>query len=89
MHDADSMLPIHAMRRAILCLLLLLGLAGSGCATDYTERYRLAHPGWTPRPPVAGDSLEETLASIQLGPGGPFDVSVRELRVLRVDVEPW
>jgi hypothetical protein len=89
MHDADSMLPIHAMKRAILCLLLLLGLAGAGCATDYAERYRLAHPGWTPRPPVAGDSLEETLASLQTGPGDPFNVSVRELRALRVDVEPW
>ncbi len=83
------MLPIHAMERAIRCLLLLLGVAGVGCATDYAERYRLAHPGWTPRPPLAGDSLEETLASLQTGPEGPFEVSVRELRVLRVDVEPW
>ena len=89
MHDVDSMLPIHAMRRAISCLLLLLGLAGAGCATEYAERYRLTHPGWTPKPPVAGDSLEETVASLQTGPGDPFDVSVRELRVLRVDVEPW
>jgi hypothetical protein len=89
MHDADSMLPIHAMGRAIPCLLLLLGLAGLGCATDYAERYRIAHPGWTPMPPVAGDSLEETVASLQIGPGDPFEVSVRELRVLRVDVEPW
>jgi hypothetical protein len=89
MHDAHSMLPIHAMERAIPILLLLFGTTVVGCATDYAERYRLAHPGWTPRPPVAGDSLEETLASLQTGPGDPFNVSVRELRALRVDVEPW
>jgi hypothetical protein len=77
------------MKRAIPCLLLLLGVAGVCCASDYTERYRLAHPDWTPTPPVAGDSFEETLASLQTGPEGPFEVSVQELRVLRVDVEPW
>lgn len=89
MHDAHGMLPIHAMERAIPCLLLLLGMAAVGCATDYAESYRLAHPDWTPAPPVAGDSLERTLASLQTGPEGPFRVSVRELRLLRVDVEPW
>lgn len=83
------MLPIHAMEPGIRCLLLLLGIAGVGCATDYAERYRLSHPGWTARPPIAGDSLEKTLASLQAGPEGPFEVSVRELRVLRVDVDPW
>jgi hypothetical protein len=83
------MLPIHAMERGIRCLLLLLGIAGVGCATDYAERYRLSHPGWTPAPPLAGDSLEQTLASLPTKPEGPFEVSVRELRVLRVDVEPW
>jgi hypothetical protein len=83
------MLPIHAMRRAISSLLLLLGIAGVACATDYAGRYRLAHPDWTPAPPVAGDSLEKTLASLQTTPEGPFRVSVRELRLLRVDVEPW
>jgi hypothetical protein len=89
MHDADSMLLIPAMERAIRCLVLLLGVAGFSCASDYTERFRLAHPGWTPAPPVSGDSVEETLASIHAGPGAPLEVSVRELRVLRVDVEPW
>ena len=64
-------------------------MAGVGCATDYGERYRLAHPDWTPAPPVTGDSLEKTLASLQTGPEGPFQVSVREIRLLRVDVEPW
>jgi hypothetical protein len=83
------MLPIHAMRRAISSLLLLLGIVGVGCATDYAGRYRRAHPDWTPAPPVAGDSLEKTLASLQTAPEGPFRVSVRELRLLRVDVEPW
>jgi hypothetical protein len=83
------MLPILAMGRAIRLLLLLLGAAGLGCATDYAERYRLAHPGWTPRPPLVGDSFEETMASLQTGKEGPLEVSVRELRVLRVDVEPW
>jgi hypothetical protein len=77
------------MERTLRCLLLLLGLAGLGCASDYTERYRLAHPGWTPAPPRAGDGFEETVASIHAGPEGPFDVSVRELRVLRVDSAPW
>ena len=89
MHDARGMLPIHAMEREIAGLLLLLGIAGAGCATDQAEGYRLAHPGWTPTPPVAGDSLDETLASLQTGPEGSFEVSARELRVLRVDVEPW
>ncbi len=89
MHDAHGMLPIHAMERAIPCLLLLLGMAAAGCATDYAESYRRAHPDWTPAPPVAGDSLERTLASLQTGPEGPFRVSVRKLRLLRVDVEPW
>jgi hypothetical protein len=83
------MLPIHAMERAIRRLLLLLVVVGVGCASDYTERYRLAHPDWTPAPPRAGDSPEETLASLQSEPEGPLRISVRELRVLRVDVEPW
>jgi len=83
------MLPIQAMKRGIRFLLLLLGVAGVGCATDYAERYRLSHPAWTARPPVAGDSLEQTLALLQTKPEGPFEVSVQELRVLRVDVEPW
>jgi len=83
------MLPIHDMERGIRCLLLLLVIAGVGCATDYAERYRLSHPGWTARPPIAGDSLEQTLASLQTKPEGPFEVSLLELRVLRVDVEPW
>jgi hypothetical protein len=83
------MLPIHAMRRAISSLLLLLGIALVGCATDYAGRYRHAHPDWTPAPPVAGDSLEKTLAFLQTAPEGPSRVSVRELRLLRVDVEPW
>jgi hypothetical protein len=77
------------MEPVIRCLLLLLGAAALGCATDYAERYRLAHPGWTPAPPQAGDSVEETLASIHARPEGPFDVSVRELRLLRVDTAPW
>ena len=83
------MLPIPAMELAIRCLLLVLGVAGLGCATDYAERYRLAHPGWTPTPPHPGGSIEETLASIHAGSEGSLQVSVRELRVLRVDVEPW
>jgi len=83
------MLPIPAMELAIRCLLLALGVAGLGCATDYAERYRLAHPGWTPTPPLPGGSIEETLASIHGGPEGSLQVTVRELRVLRVDVEPW
>lgn len=83
------MLLIPAMERAIRCLVLLLGVAVLGCAGDYTERFRRAHPGWTPAPPVTGDSFEETLASIHAGPGDPLSVSVRELRVMRVDVEPW
>jgi hypothetical protein len=82
------MLPIPAMEPAIRCLLLVLGVAGLGCATDYGERYRLAHPGWTPTPPHPGDTIEETLASIHAGPE-KLQVSVRELRVLRVDVDPW
>jgi len=77
------------MGRAIRCLLLLLGAASLGCATDYAERSRLEHPDWTPARPVFGDSLEETLASIQARPEGASNVSVRELRLLRVDVEPW
>jgi hypothetical protein len=89
MHDPDWVLPIPTMGRAIRGLLLLLGAAGLGCATDHAERYRLEHPNWTPRPPVAGDSLEKTLASLQTGKEGAFEVSVRELRLLRVDVEPW
>ena len=89
MHDAHGMLPIHAMERAIPWLLMLFAMAGVGCTTDYAERYRRAHPDWTPTPPVAGDSPERTLASLQTGPEGPFRVSVRELRLLRVDVEPW
>ncbi|GAG21406.1 unnamed protein product, partial [marine sediment metagenome] len=89
MHDAHSMLPIHAMERAIPILFLLFGTTVVGCATDYAERYRLAHPGWTQRPPMGGDTLEEALASIQTEPEGPFRVSLRELRMLRVDVEPW
>jgi hypothetical protein len=72
------MLPIHDMERGIRCLLLLLG-----------ERYRLSHPGWTARPPIAGDSLEQTLALLQTKPEDPFEVSVLEFRVLRADVEPW
>jgi hypothetical protein len=83
------MLPIHVMKREIAGFLLLLAVAGAGCATDHAERYRLAHPGWTPTPPVAGDSLDETLASLQTGPEGSFEVSAREIRLLRVDVEPW
>ena len=89
MHDARGMLPIPGMEWTLRYLLLLLGLAGLGCASDYTERYLLAHPGWTPAPPRAGDSFEETLASIHAGSEGPFDVSARELRVLRVDSAPW
>lgn len=89
MHDAHGMLPIHAMERAIPCLFLLLGMAAVGCATDYAASYRLAHPDWTPAPPVAGDSLERTLASLQSGTEGHFRVSVREFRLLRVDIEPW
>jgi hypothetical protein len=89
MHDASGMLPIPGMERTLRCLLLLLGLAGLGCASDYTESYRLAHPGWAPAPPRAGDSFEETVASIHARPEGSFDVSVRELRVLRVDSAPW
>jgi hypothetical protein len=77
------------MERAIRCLLLILGVATLGCATDGSERYRLAHPGWTPAPPRPGDSFEETLASIHAGPEGPFEVSVGELRLLRVDTVPW
>lgn len=89
MHDVHRMLPIHSMRRVIFSLLLLLGLAGFGCATDYAEGYQRSHPGWTPSPPLAGDSLEKTLASLQTGREGSFAVSVQELRVLRVGVEPW
>ena len=89
MRDVNQVLPIPTMERAIRCLLLLLGAVSLGCATDYTERYRLEHPGWTPARPVFGDSLAETLASIHAGPGGPAEVSVTELRVLRVDVQPW
>jgi hypothetical protein len=77
------------MERAIRRLLLLLWTASLGCAADYAERYRLEHPDWTPARPVLGDSLGETLASIHAGPGAPAEVSVPELRVLRVDVEPW
>jgi hypothetical protein len=83
------MLPIPAMQPAIRRLLLVLGVAGLGCATDYAERYRLAHPGWTPAPPHSGGAIEETLASIHAGPEKSLEVSIRELRVLRVDVEPW
>jgi hypothetical protein len=83
------MLPIPTMERATRTLLLLLWLAGLGCATDGAERYRRAHPGWTPAPPSSGDSLEETMASIRARTDGPQQVSVGELRVLRVDVEPW
>jgi hypothetical protein len=83
------MLPIHDMRRAISSLLLLLGLVGVGCATDYAERYRRSHPGWTPATPLAGDSLEKTLATLQTETEGPLAVSVEEIRLLRVDVEPW
>jgi hypothetical protein len=89
MRDADSVLPIPAMRGMIRCLVLCLGVAVLGCAADYAERFRRAHPGWTPAPPASGDSFEETLASIHAGPGDPLSVSVQELRVLRVDVEPW
>ncbi len=89
MRDADSVLLIPAMRGMIRCLVLLLGVAALGCAGDYTERFRRAHPGWTPAPPVSGDSFEETLASVHAEPGDPLQVSVRELRVMRVDVEPW
>jgi hypothetical protein len=83
------MLPIRAMERAIRCLFLALAITGLGCASDYTERYRRAHPDWRPTPPAAGDSFEKTVASIHAGVEGGFDVSVRELRVMRVDVEPW
>lgn len=89
MHDAQRMLPIHGMRRAISSLLLLLGLAGFGCASDHAQRYRRSHPDWTPGPPLAGDSLEKTLATLQAGTEGPASVSIRELRLLRVDLEPW
>jgi hypothetical protein len=77
------------MSRAIACLLLFLGITAAGCAADHAEHYRRAHPGWSPSPPRAGDSLEETLASLQTRPEGPVEVSVEELRVMRVDVEPW
>jgi hypothetical protein len=77
------------MEPAIRCFLLLLGVANLGCASDYGERYRLAHPGWTPELPHPGGAVEETLASIHAGPEESLHVSVRELRVLRVDVEPW
>ena len=89
MRDADSVLLIPAMSELIRCLVLLLGVAALSCAADYAEHYRRAHPGWTPGPPASGDSFEETLASIHAGPGDPLSVSVQELRVLRVDVEPW
>jgi hypothetical protein len=89
MRDADSVLLIPAMRRMIRCLVLFLGMAALGCAADYAERFRRANPGWTAAPPASGDSFEETLASIHAGPGDPLQVSVEDLRVLRVDVEPW
>jgi len=89
MHDAEGMLPIPGMKPTIRCLLLLLGVAALGCATDYAERYRLAHPGWTPAPPRAGDSFEETIASLHAEAQKPLRVSVGELRVLRVDTLPW
>jgi hypothetical protein len=88
MYDAHGMLPIHAVAREVL-LLLLLAIAGAGCATGYAERYRLAHPDWRPAPPRAGESLEETLASIQTEAKGSSRVSIPELRVLRIDVDPW
>jgi hypothetical protein len=77
------------MEPTIRCLLLMLGVASLGCASDYGERYRLAHPGWTPEPPHPGGAVEETLASIHAGAEESLHVSVGELRVLRVDVEPW
>lgn len=89
MRDANQVLPIPSMERSIRRLSLLLLVASLACATDYAERYRLEHPGWTPARPVFGDSLEAILASIYAGPGAPAEVSVPELRVLRVDVEPW
>ena len=89
MHDAEGMLPIPAMKPTIRCLLLVLGVAALGCATDYAERFRLAHPGWTPTPPRAGDSFEETMASLHAKAQEPLRVSVGELRVLRVDTLPW
>jgi hypothetical protein len=89
MHDAEGMLPIPAMKPTIRCLLLVLGVTVLGCASDYAERYRLAHPGWTPAPPQAGDSFEETMASLHAEAEKPLRVSVGELRVLRVDNLPW
>jgi hypothetical protein len=89
MHDAEGMLPIPAMKPTIRCLLLVLAVAALGCATDYAERYRLAHPGWTPTPPRAGDSFEKTVAALHAKAAEPLRVSVGELRVLRIDTLPW
>lgn len=77
------------MRTLPLGLLAWLVLAVAGCATDYAEQYRRAHPEWSPSPPDRGDSLAKTLAEIHAEREAPVRVSIRELRVMRVDVEPW
>jgi hypothetical protein len=77
------------MRRARFWLFATLALTSAGCASDYAERYRRAHPDWGPATPATGDSLAKTLAEIQADREAPVKISIRELRVMRVDVEPW
>ncbi len=79
---------LRAARGAARVVLLACAASCAASCADPGSVYRREHPGWTPQPPRAGMSLEETLASLYVADAGP-GAAVEEIRVLRVDAKPW
>lgn len=68
---------------------LVLACFALGCATGWPARYRAAHPGVKPADARPGGPATETLAGLDLPEVHGISIELRELQVMRTDVDPW